>query len=143
MYKYKVSGRVEVNYSIDLSLYEKLYNLYYEYPYLEEAMKAMVLTLNNKFNKEVLASELKSRSETLQKHCSISNLSDTFPANYIARTIHITDYEMTSAKTDLNEFIDEAKQKIYNMLMGILTLPHCKLVGMKVEITFIEDITEN
>lgn len=143
MYKYKVSGRVEVNYSIDKSLYNQLCNLYYKYPYIEKAMKAMVFTLNNEFNKEVLATKLKSHDKTLQKHCSISDLSDTFPANYIARTIHISDYEMTSAKEDWKEFKQEAEQKIYFMLIGILKLPYCRLIGTEVNITYIEDITED
>lgn len=143
MYKYKVSGKVEVNYSIDKSLYNQLYNLYFKYPYLEKAMKAMVFTLNNEFNQEVLATKLKRHDKTLQKHCSISNLSDTFPANYIARTINITDYEMTSAKEDWKEFKQEAEQKIYFMLMGILKLPHCRLLGVKIDITNIKDITED
>ena len=142
MYKYKVSGIVEVNYTIMLTLYEKLYNLYFEYPHLEKAIKAMVLTFNKEFNKEVLAKELKSRNETLQEHCSISNLSDTFPANYIARTIQITDYEMTSEKENLIEFKQEAEENINNMIRGILTIPYCR-VGTKVYITNIEDITED
>lgn len=143
MYKYKVSGRVEINYSINQRLYNQLYNLYFEYPYLEKAMKAMVSTLNNEFNQEVLATKLKSSHKTLQKSCSISDLSDTFPANYISRTIYISDYKMTSAKEDLSEFMHEAEYKIHTMLMGILKLPHCRLIDTKIYITNIEDITEN
>lgn len=142
MYKYKVSAKVEVNYTILLTLYEKLYNLYYEYPHLEKAIKAMVLTFNNEFNKEVLAKELKSRNETLQKSCSISDLSDTFPANFISRTIYISDYEMTSEKENWIEFKQEAEEKIENMIRGILTIPYCRF-STKVNIIFIEEITEN
>lgn len=143
MYKYKVSGKVEVNYSIDFSLYEKLYNLYYEYICFEKAIKDMVFELNNEFDQEVLATKLKSSHKTLQKSCSISDLSDTFPANFISRTIYISDYEMTSAKEDLSEFMHEAEYKIHNMLIGILKLPHCKSIDMKVYITNIENITED
>lgn len=143
MHKYKVSGKVEVNYSIDFSLYEKLYNLYYEYICFEKAIKYMVFEFNNEFNQEVLATKLKSRYKTLQKSCSISDLSDTFPANLISRTIYISDYEMTSAKEDLSEFMHEAEYKIHNMLMGILKLPHCKLENLKIFITNIEDITKD
>jgi hypothetical protein len=143
MYKYKVSGKVEVSYSIDFSLYEKLYNLYYEYICFEKAIKSMVFELNNEFNQEVLATKLKSRYKTLQKSCSISDLSDTFPANFISRTIYISDYEMTSAKEDLSEFRHEAEYKIHNMLMGILKIPHCRLIDTKVYITNIEDITKD
>lgn len=143
MYKYKVSGKVEVNYSIDFSLYEKLYNLYYEYICFEKAIKDMVFELNNEFDQEVLASKLKSRYKTLQKSCSISDLSDTFPANFISRTIYISDYEMTSAKEDLSEFMHEAEYKIHNMLMGILKLPHCRSIDTKIYITNIEDITKD
>lgn len=142
MYKYKVSGKVKVNYTIQLPLYEKLYNLYIEYPHLEKAIKAMVLTFNKEFKKEVLAKALKSRNETLQEHCSISNLSDTFPANYIARTIHITDYEMTSEKENLIEFKQEAEKKIGNMIRDILAIPYYR-VCTKIYITNIEDITKD
>lgn len=138
MHKYKVTGRVEVNYSFIFSLYNQLCNLYYEYPYLERAIKAMVFALNNEFNFEVLATELKSCNKTLQKHCFISNLSDSFPANHITRTIYIIDYEMTSAKEDLSEFKQDAEIKINFMLMGILKLPHCKLLDAKVYFTNVE-----
>lgn len=142
MYKYKVSGKVEVNYSVDFSLYEKLYNLYYDYICFEKAIKDMVFELNNEFNQEVLASKLKSRNKTLQKSCSISDLSDTFPSNFISRTIYISDYEMTSKKEDLSEFIHEAEYKIHNMLMGILKLPQCKSIDTKIYFTYIENITK-
>ena len=73
----------------------------------------------------------------------MSDLTNTFPSNYVARTIHITDYEIESAKEDLKEFEQSAMSMISNMLNELISLPHCKLQNLKVYITNIEDITEN
>lgn len=143
MYKYKVSGVVEVGYIIQFDLYEKLYNLYNEYPYLQGAMKTMMSVLNEEYGYIEYSAELKSNIETFLRHCSMSDISSTFPSNYVARTIHITDYEIASTKENLKEFEQEAEYKISNMLNGLISLPHCKLENLKVYITNIEDITED
>lgn len=143
MYKYKVSGVVEVGYIIQFDLYEKLYNLYNEYPYLQGAMKTMMSVLNEEYGYIEYSAELKSNIETFLRHCSMSDISSTFPSNYVARTIHITDYEIASTKENLKEFEQEAEYKISNMLMGILKLPHCKSIDTKIYITNIEDITKD
>ena len=73
----------------------------------------------------------------------MSDISNTFPPNYVARTIHITDYEIESTKEDLKEFEQSAMNMISNMLNELISMPHCKLENLKVYITNIEDITEN
>lgn len=143
MYKYKVSGVVEVGYIIQFDLYEKLYNLYNEYPYLQGAMKTMMSVLNEEYGYIEYSAELKSHIETFLRHCSMSDISSTFPSNYVARTIHITDYEIASTKENLKEFEQEAMKKISNMINGLINLPHCKLENLKVYITNIEDITKD
>lgn len=143
MYKYKVSGVVEVGYIIQFDLYEKLYNLYNEYPYLQGAMKTMLSVLNEEYGYIEYSAELKSHIETFLRHCSMSDISSTFPSNYVARTIHITDYEIASTKENLKEFEQEGMKKISNMLNGLINLPHCKLENLKIYITNIEDITED
>lgn len=143
MYKYKVSGVVEVNYIIQFDLYEKLYNLYNEYPYLQGAMKTMMSVLNEEYGYIEHSAEFKDNIETFLRHCSLSDISSTFPSNYVARTIYITDYERESTKEDLKEFEQEAMKKISKMLIGLISMPHCKLENLKVHITNIEDITEN
>lgn len=143
MYKYKVSGVVEVNYIIQFDLYEKLYNLYNEYPYLQGAMKTMMSVLNEEYRFIEHSAEFKSHIETFLRHCSMSDISSTFPSNYVARTIHITDYEIASTKENLKEFEQEAMKKISNMLNGLINMPHCKLENLKIYITNIEVITEN
>lgn len=143
MYKYKVSGVVEVGYIIQFDLYEKLYNLYNEYPYLQGAMKTMMSVLNEEYGYIEHSDELKSHIETFLRHCCMSDISNTFPSNYVSRTIHITDYEIASTKENLKEFEQEAMKKISNMLNGLISMPHCKLENLKVYITNIEDITEN
>ena len=143
MYKYKVSGVVKVDYIIQFDLYEKLYNLYNEYPYLQGAMKTMMSVLNEEYGYIEHSAEFKGHIETLLRHCSMSDISSTFPSNYVARTIHITDYEMASTKENLKEFEQSAMKKISNMLNELISMPHCKLENLKVYITNIEDITEN
>lgn len=143
MYKYKVSGVVEVNYIIQFDLYEKLYNLYNEYPYLQGAMKTMMSVLNEEYGYMEHSAELKGHIKTFLRHCSLSDISSTFPSNYVAQTIHITDYEITSTKENLKEFEQEVIYKISNMLNGLTRMPHCKLENLKVYITNIEDITED
>lgn len=142
MYKYKVSGVVEVNYIIQFDLYEKLYKLYNEYPYLQGAMKTMMSVLNEEYGYMEHSDEFKGHIETFLRHCSLSDISSTFPSNYVARTIHITDYEIESTKDDLKEFEQSAMSMISNMLNELISLPHCKLENLKVYITNIEDITE-
>ena len=73
----------------------------------------------------------------------MSDITNAFPSNYVARTIHITDYEIESTKEDLKEFEQSAMNMISNMLNELISLPHCKLENLKVYITNIEDITEN
>ena len=73
----------------------------------------------------------------------MSDITNAFPSNYVARTIHITDYEIESTKEDLKEFEQSAINMISNMLNELISLPHCKLENLKVYITNIEDITEN
>ena len=73
----------------------------------------------------------------------MSDITNAFPSNYVARTIHITDYEMASTKENLKEFEQSAMNMISNMLNELISLPHCKLENLKVYITNIEDITEN
>ena len=143
MYKYKVSGIVEVDYIIQFDLYEKLYNLYCEYPYLQGAMKTMMSVLNEEYGYIEHSAELKGHVETFLRHCTLSDLSSTFPSNYVARTIHITDYEMASTKENLKEFEQSAMNMISNMLNELISLPPCKLENLKAHITHIEDITEN
>ena len=143
MNKYKVSGVVEVNYIIQFDLYEKLYNLYNEYPYLQGAMKTMMSVLNEEYGYIEHSAEFEGHIETFLRHCSLSDTSNTFPSNYVARTIHITDYEIASTKENLKEFEQEAMKKISNMLNGLISMPHCKLENLKVYITNIEDITED
>ena len=143
MYKYKVSGVVEVDYIIQFDLYEKLYNLYNEYPYLQGAMKTMMSVLNEEYGYIEHSAEFKGRIETFLRHCSMSDVSSTFPSNYVARTIHITDYEIESTIEDLKEFEQSAMSMISNMLNELISMPHCKLENLKVYITNIEDITEN
>ena len=142
MYKYKVSGVVEVGYIIQFDLYEKLYNLYNEYPYLQGAMKTMMSVLNEECGYIEHSDELKSRIKLL-RHCCMSDISNTFPSNYVSRTIHITDYEIASTKENLKEFEQEAIKKISEMLNVVISMPHCKLENLKVYITNIEDITED
>ena len=143
MYKYKVSGVVEVNYIIQFDLYEKLYRLYNEYPYLQGAMKTMMSVLNEEYGYIEHSAEFEGHIKTFLSHCCLSDISNTFPSNYVARTIHITDYEIESTKEDLKEFEQEATRKISNMLNELISMPHCKLENLKVYITNIEDITEN
>ena len=143
MYKYKVSGIVEVDYIIQFDLYEKLYNLYNEYPYLKGAMKTMMSVLNEEYGYIEDSAEFKGHIETFLRHCSMSDISSTFPSNYVTRTIHITDYEIASTIEYLKEFEQEATKKISNMLNGLISMPHCKLENLKVYITNIEDITED
>lgn len=143
MYKYKVSGIVEVNYIIQFDLYEKLYRLYNEYPYLQGAMKTMMSVLNEEYGYIEHSAELKGHVKTFLRQCTMSDLSNTFPSNYVARTIHITDYEMASTKENLKEFEQSAVKKISEMLKVLISIPHCKLENLKVYITNIEDITEN
>ena len=142
MYNYKVSGVVEVNYIIQFDLYEKLYRLYNEYPYLQRAMKTMMSVLNEEYGYMEHSAEFKGHIETFLRHCSMSDISSTFPCNYVAQTIHITDYEIASTKENLKEFEQEAMKKISNMLNGLISMPHCKLENLKIYITNIEDITE-
>lgn len=73
----------------------------------------------------------------------MSDLSNTFPSNYVARTIHITDYEIASTKENLKEFEQSAMKQISEMLNVLISMPHCKLENLKVYITNIEDITED
>lgn len=143
MYKYKVSGIVEVNYIIQFDLYAELYRLYNEYPYLQGAMKTMMSVLNEEYGYMEHSAELKGHIESFLRHCSLSDISSTFPSNYVARTIHITDYEIASKKENLKEFEQEAMKKISYMLNGLINMPHCKLENLKVYITNIEDITED